>query len=135
MKKLPFTTLPTIDLGLLTWTLPVAHHLASRVPPAVIIPTYSERESNARWVAAAGAGTFVLPMEHSRARKHIQVEELRATVLQVLEDPAYTLAAKGISQKLQVYGGAQQAARLIEGLARTVGKAPQPARGQADLAG
>jgi UDP:flavonoid glycosyltransferase YjiC (YdhE family) len=94
--------------------------------PAVIIPTYSERESNARRVAAAGAGTFVLPVEHARARKQIRAEELRAAVHRVLEDPAYTLAAKGLSQKLQAYGGAQQAARLIEDLAKTGEKDPKP---------
>jgi UDP:flavonoid glycosyltransferase YjiC (YdhE family) len=94
--------------------------------PAVIIPTYSERESNARRVAAAGAGTFVLPVEHARARKQIRAEELRAAVHRVLEDPAYTLAAKGLSQKLQAYGGAQQAARLIEDLANTGEKDPKP---------
>ena len=87
--------------------------------PAVIIPTYSERESNARRVAAAGAGALVLPEEQPRARKQVTAEELRATVQRVLHDPAYTLAAQAISKKLQAYGGAQQAASLVEELAAT----------------
>jgi len=94
--------------------------------PAVIIPTYSERESNARRVAAAGAGAFVLPVEHARARKHVRVEKLRATTQKVLEDPSYSLAAQAISEKIQAYVGAQQAARLIEELAAAKATASVP---------
>lgn len=99
--------------------------------PAVVIPTCSERESDARRLAAAGAGALVLPVEHARARKHVQAEELRATVQKVLEDPSYTLSARAISEKLQAYGGAQQAARLIEELAtaKATASVPRQCRG------
>jgi len=92
--------------------------------PAVIIPTYSERESNARRVAAVGAGEFVLPAEGASRKKHVRVEELRAKVRQVLCDPAYTVNARRVSQKLQAYGGASEAARLIESFSR--GQAARP---------
>jgi len=86
--------------------------------PAVIIPTYSERESNARRVAAVGAGEFIVPIESARHKKHVCVDELRAKVKQVLADPAYTANARRISDKMQTYGGAAEASRLIEDLAR-----------------
>jgi UDP:flavonoid glycosyltransferase YjiC (YdhE family) len=84
--------------------------------PAVIIPTYSERESNARRVAAVGAGEWIRPQEVGR-NKQVPVEELRAKVRQVLSDPRYIVNAQQISAKMQVYGGASEAARLIQDLA------------------
>ena len=81
--------------------------------PAVIIPTYTERESNARRIAALGAGAFV-PVENVSGKKHVQVEVLRATVRRVLADPSFTDNARRMSEKLRAYGGASQAAHLIE---------------------
>jgi len=86
--------------------------------PAVIIPTYSERESNARRIAAAGAGDFVVPTaETSGRKKRVQVEEVRAKVKQVLSNPSFAKNARRISEQMQLYGGATEAAYLIEGLA------------------
>jgi MGT family glycosyltransferase len=81
--------------------------------PAVIIPTFSERESNARRVAATGAGVFV-PVENCAQGKCVQVEELRAVIKRVLSEPSFENNAKCISQKMQSYGGSSQAAHLIE---------------------
>ncbi len=86
--------------------------------PAVIIPTYSERESNARRIAAVGAGDFVVPVEKARGNKHVPVEELRAKVRKVLSDPSYAERAKVMGERLRAYGGAPEAARLIERLTR-----------------
>lgn len=87
--------------------------------PAVIIPTYSERESNARRVAAVGAGEFIVPVADALGKKkHVRVEELRAKVRQVLSDPSYAINARRISEKMQTYGGASEAACLIEDLAK-----------------
>src|SRR5260370_17992237 len=47
--------------------------------PAVIIPTYTERESNARRIAALGAGGMVL-VEHDRGEKRVFVGTFRAPV-------------------------------------------------------
>jgi MGT family glycosyltransferase len=83
--------------------------------PAVIVPTYSERESNARRVAAVGAGEFILPVADASGKKRlVRVEELQAKVRQVLSDPSYAMNARRVSEKMQTYGGASEAARLIE---------------------
>jgi UDP:flavonoid glycosyltransferase YjiC (YdhE family) len=88
--------------------------------PAVIIPTYSERESNARRIAAVGAGEFVVPTETASRKKYVPAEELRAKVRQVLSGPSYAINARRVSGKMQTYGGAPEAARLIENLAEKV---------------
>lgn len=85
--------------------------------PAVIIPTFSERESNARRVAATGAGAFV-QVENGAAGKRVHVEELRRTIKHVLSDPAFADNARLISQRMRSYGGPLQAARLIEQFSR-----------------
>jgi UDP:flavonoid glycosyltransferase YjiC (YdhE family) len=83
--------------------------------PAVIIPTYSERESNARRVKAAGAGEFVVPKTDSSGRKkYVDPNELRATVRRVLSTPSYRENAKRISDKMRTFGGIARTARLIE---------------------
>ncbi len=83
--------------------------------PAVIIPTYSERESNARRVAAVGAGEMVLPTSGGLGRrKTLDVDALRAAVRRVLANPAYTANARRVSEKLGGYGGAAEAAKRIE---------------------
>jgi UDP:flavonoid glycosyltransferase YjiC (YdhE family) len=83
--------------------------------PAVIIPTFSERESNARRVAALGAGDLIVPTADAPGKKkHVPVEEVRTKVRRVLSDPSFTINARRISEKMQTCGGATQAARLIE---------------------
>lgn len=86
--------------------------------PAVIIPTFSERESNARRIADVGAGEFVLPTEGSGWEKHVDIDNLRTKVRKVLSNPSYTLSARQVGEKLQAYGGALEAAYLIENFGR-----------------
>jgi len=82
--------------------------------PAVIVPTFSERESNARRVAGTGAGLVVLPETNARGTsKHVPPERLREAVRTVLGDPAYRGNAERVSRDLRRQGGAAQAARLI----------------------
>ena len=84
--------------------------------PAVIIPTFSERESNARRIAAQGAGDFVLPISDASGRKkHVRAQELRVKVNHVLYDSSFEENAKRVSERLKSYGGANEAGRLIEG--------------------
>jgi UDP:flavonoid glycosyltransferase YjiC (YdhE family) len=85
--------------------------------PAVIIPTYSERESNARRVAALGAGDIVLPTETAHGEKHLSVEELRRKVRGVLSEPSFRVSAGRIARSIRTYGGASEAARLIDSFA------------------
>jgi len=83
----------------------------------VIIPTYSERESNARRIAALGAGAIV-SVEHASGGKQVRVEDLRATVRRVLTDPSFTANARRVGERLRAYGGAVHAAHLIERFSR-----------------
>jgi len=85
--------------------------------PAVILPTYSERESNARRIAALGAAAIV-PVETVSGEKRVRVDELRATVRRVLNDPTFAGNARRIGERLRAYGGARQAADLIEQFTR-----------------
>jgi UDP:flavonoid glycosyltransferase YjiC (YdhE family) len=85
--------------------------------PAVIIPTYSERESNARRMAALGAAEMILPHTDASFERNVSPEILWKTATQVLADPSYRENAKKISKKMSGYGGEQQGAKLIEGLA------------------
>ncbi len=82
--------------------------------PALIIPTYSERESNARRVAAAGAGEFVLPTTDASGRKRVDAAVVRAKADHILSDPSFRENARRVSEKLRAYGGARYAARVIE---------------------
>jgi len=86
--------------------------------PAVIIPTYSERESNARRIAAVGAGEFVVPVEGRWGKKRVRTEELRAKVRKVLADPTYAANARLMRERLRAFGGASESARLIGDFAR-----------------
>ena len=81
--------------------------------PAVIIPTFSERESNARRIAAAGAGEYVLPKKSSSKIKEIDLDEFREKLKLVLADSAYQKKADMLSQRLKEFGGPNTAARLI----------------------
>jgi hypothetical protein len=82
--------------------------------PAVVIPTYSERESNARRLAELGAGEYVLPQTDENGEKTISMDEFREKVWRVLTQPGYKQNALRIARKFQAYGGAVQAADLIE---------------------
>jgi UDP:flavonoid glycosyltransferase YjiC (YdhE family) len=87
--------------------------------PALIIPTYSERESNARRIAAQGAGDYVVPKTDITGRaKQVSAEEVRTKVFNIPSDASFAANAKRISDRMRAYGGAAAAARLIEGFDR-----------------
>ncbi len=81
--------------------------------PAVIMPTFSERESNARRVVALGAGAIVA-VDNTPGKKRVNVDELRATVRRVLSEPSFLNHARQVGERLRAHGGAPQAADLIE---------------------
>jgi UDP:flavonoid glycosyltransferase YjiC (YdhE family) len=85
--------------------------------PSVMIPTITERESNARRVVALGAGAIVLPLNQADGEKHIDVAEFGATVHRVLAEPAYSVAARRVAESMRTFGGAEDAANRIEALA------------------
>jgi UDP:flavonoid glycosyltransferase YjiC (YdhE family) len=84
--------------------------------PAVVIPTFSERESNARRLAELGAGEYILPHTDESGEKTVSMDEFREKVWRVLTTPNYKRNALGVARSFQGYGGAVQAADLIENL-------------------
>ena len=67
--------------------------------PAVIIPTYSERESNARRVQAIGAGEFIAPTtDPSGRKKYIDPDELRAMVRQFFSPQATQITQDALAK-------------------------------------
>jgi MGT family glycosyltransferase len=86
--------------------------------PSLAIPTFSERESNARRIAAVGAGDFVLPSaDVSGKKKHVCDSEVREKVNRILSDPSFKKNSMRMSEKIRSYGGASYAASLIEDFA------------------
>jgi len=82
--------------------------------PAVIIPTITERESNARRLAALGAGEIVMPVDGIDGEKEIDVAEFSAKVRRVLEEPGYRESARRVAESMRKFGGAREAADRIE---------------------
>jgi len=82
--------------------------------PAVIIPTITERESNARRLAALGAGEIVMPVDGADGEKQIDVDEFSAKVRRVLEEPGYRKSARRVAESMRKFGGAREAADRIE---------------------
>jgi UDP:flavonoid glycosyltransferase YjiC (YdhE family) len=82
--------------------------------PALIIPTFSERESNARRIASVKAGDYILPKSDSRGfDKQVNPDLVREKAMRILSDPVYLKNARDIQQKFESYGGAILAAELI----------------------
>ncbi len=96
--------------------------------PAVIIPTITERESNARRLAALGAGEVVVPVSDSDGEKHIDPAEFSAKLHRVLEEPSYRRSARRVSESMAKYGGAEQAAQRIEDFAASTDAREQTTR-------
>jgi UDP:flavonoid glycosyltransferase YjiC (YdhE family) len=82
--------------------------------PAVIIPTITERESNARRLVALGAGEIVMPSDGANGEKHIDLAEFSAKVRRVLNEPGYRGSARRVAESMRQFGGAQKAADCIE---------------------
>ena len=82
--------------------------------PAVVIPTITERESNARRLVALGAGEIVLPANGSDGEKQLDVSEFSAKVNRVLNDPSYRESAARVAESMRRFGGAGQAAERVE---------------------
>lgn len=82
--------------------------------PAVIIPTITERESNARRVMALGAGEIVLPTNGADGEKRIDVGDFSAKVQQVLTEPSYRQSARRVADSMSKLGGIREAADRIE---------------------
>jgi UDP:flavonoid glycosyltransferase YjiC (YdhE family) len=83
--------------------------------PALIIPTISERESNARRIASVKAGDFVLPISNDRGlSKKVDPSIVRQKAVNILSDVSFLTNSKIIQSDLESYGGASKAAELID---------------------
>jgi UDP:flavonoid glycosyltransferase YjiC (YdhE family) len=81
--------------------------------PAVIAPTFAERESNARRMRGLGAACMV-QVRRMGDRKFIDPHELRMAVRHALRTPAMGEAARRAGSRLRTLGGVQTAANAID---------------------
>ena len=84
--------------------------------PAILIPTITERESNARRLAALGAGEIVLPIDGPDSEKQIDIAEFTSKIHRVLNQPSYRESASRVALNMRSYGGVRLAADKIEEL-------------------
>jgi UDP:flavonoid glycosyltransferase YjiC (YdhE family) len=84
--------------------------------PSVILPTYSERESNARRMEAAGAAARV-PVTGTARAKRVDPDHLGRVVDLVLATAAYRQRAGELRRRLDELGGAPHAAARIREVA------------------
>jgi UDP:flavonoid glycosyltransferase YjiC (YdhE family) len=82
--------------------------------PAVCIPTYAERESNARRLAALGAGICLVPEGETFTGQHLDASLLRDAVRSVLNCPSYAAAAGRVQQELAALLGPAGVADMVE---------------------
>jgi UDP:flavonoid glycosyltransferase YjiC (YdhE family) len=57
---------------------------------------------------------MVVPTEGASREKALSLEELRSKVRQVLSDPSFAANARRVAEDMRSYGGAAEAARLID---------------------
>jgi UDP:flavonoid glycosyltransferase YjiC (YdhE family) len=84
--------------------------------PALIIPTVSERESNARHFAALGVAKVLMPVEYYSGEKHLSGSRLWEKVESMLTSKSCINEATVLSEKMQEFGGTKQVADHIERL-------------------
>ena len=83
--------------------------------PSLIIPTFSERESNARRIAKLGAGEYVLPVKKRYSRsKSINKVEFIEKFHKLLTNEKYKENAKEISEELEIFNAENRGIKLIE---------------------
>jgi UDP:flavonoid glycosyltransferase YjiC (YdhE family) len=85
--------------------------------PAVIVPTFSERESNARRIASLGAGVFILPEVTATGGKKIAIDKFKELVMHVLGTPDFRKCAEKVRERVRPYGGVDKVLNLIEKVA------------------
>jgi len=83
--------------------------------PSLIIPTFSERESNARRIAKLGVGKYVLPTKKKfLKRKIINKNEFIEKFNRVLKDDSYKRNSQKISEELSIFNAENKGLKLIE---------------------
>ena len=61
-----------------------------------------------------------MPVQRVAGKKHVSPEATREAVRKALTDPSFTQSARRIGESLRRYGGASEAARLIEQFSQRV---------------
>jgi MGT family glycosyltransferase len=115
LDRIPMLSLmPRLDAVLCHGGMNTVCEALSHGLPIVVAPLARDQPINAAAVVSAGAG---LRVHFQRASP----EQLRACVLEVLDDPAYRIAAGRIRESFTAAGGAAEAAARLERLAeRTI---------------
>jgi len=81
--------------------------------PSLILPTFSERESNARRLQQLGAGEVVLPSVIGKQLR-FDPDEVIQKVRRILTVPSYREQAKALGAQLLAYGGPAKAVDVLE---------------------
>jgi zeaxanthin glucosyltransferase len=111
LDRIPMLSLmPRLDAVLCHGGMNTVCEALSHGLPMVVAPLARDQPINAAAVVSAGAG---LRVHFQRASP----EQLRARVLDVLDDPAYRIAAGRIRESFAAAGGATEAATRLERLA------------------
>jgi UDP:flavonoid glycosyltransferase YjiC (YdhE family) len=82
--------------------------------PALIIPTFSERESNARRVAAVGAGICLVPEGTGLGAHHLDNQSVRDAIHALLTTTSYRQAAQAVRHELAALPGSHGVADIGE---------------------
>jgi len=82
--------------------------------PSLIIPTFSERESNARRISALGAGEVIRIKSYNGKEKQIDGKQFEELFDKVFTDPYYKNNAIYYGNKLKSIGGEKRALQLIQ---------------------
>ena len=84
--------------------------------PSLIIPTYSERESNARRLAGLGVAELMIPLVDETGEKHVNSKAFKELVFKMLSDPQYKTSAAALSKRMENYIDPEGIADRIEAL-------------------
>jgi UDP:flavonoid glycosyltransferase YjiC (YdhE family) len=71
--------------------------------PSLIIPTYSERESNARRLADIGVAELMIPLVDETGEKHVDSKAFKELVFKMLSDPLYQQSTAALSNRMEKY--------------------------------
>jgi len=84
--------------------------------PALIVPTMSERESNARRLASLGVAELQIPVVDKTGEKRVSIAAFGETVRTMLANSSYRTKAEALSKRMGKYGGPRAIAERIESL-------------------
>jgi UDP:flavonoid glycosyltransferase YjiC (YdhE family) len=82
--------------------------------PALIIPTFSERESSARRVAALGAGRCLVPEGPGLGAHHVNTQSVDDAVHALVTTTSYRQAAQAVQHELAALPGSRGVADTVE---------------------